>query len=143
MFTNAITRKPGKNFADGLTTSNLGEPNYELILKQHQNYINTLKALKIDVIELETLSDFPDCYFVEDTAVVTPKIVIITNPGANSRKGEESTIEQILSKFKITARIQAPGTVDGGDVLMINNHFFKMFGDRITIIIKCCYSCSP
>jgi dimethylargininase len=41
-FTTAITRKPGNNFAHGLTISNLGPPDYELILKQHDAYIDTL-----------------------------------------------------------------------------------------------------
>ena len=71
MFKYAITRKPGKNFAQGITTSNLGMPNYELILKQHETYIKALKSLDIEVIILDALTEYPDAYFVEDTAIVT------------------------------------------------------------------------
>ena len=84
----AITRRPGKNFDKGLTTSSLGRPDYELVLKQHEAYVKTLKVVGLKVIELEPLPDYPDALFVEDTAVVTPQMAVITNPGAASRRGE-------------------------------------------------------
>jgi len=73
MFTHAIVRKPGDNFARGITTSNLGTPRYELMMKQHEDYIKTLRSLGLELIVLDALPDYPDAYFVEDTAVVTPK----------------------------------------------------------------------
>jgi dimethylargininase len=124
MFTHAITRKPGKNFAQGITTTDPGTPSYKLILKQHGAYIQTLKSLGLEVIVLDPEPDYPDAYFVEDTAVVTPDVAVITNPGAKDRQGEENTIEPILSKHRKTIRIQPPGTLDGGDVLMVDTHFF-------------------
>jgi dimethylargininase len=124
MFTHAITRKPGKNFAQGITTSDLGTPSYELIIKQHGAYIEALQSVGLEVIALDQEPDFPDAYFVEDTAVVTPDVAVITNPGAEDRKGEEDTIEPLLSKYRKTLRIQPPGTLDGGDVLMVDTHFF-------------------
>ena len=87
-FKYAITRKPGKSFDRGITTSNMGAPSYELILKQHAIYIKTLKSIGLDVIELGPLADYPDAHFVEDTVVVTPEVAIITIPGAPSRQGE-------------------------------------------------------
>ncbi|UCF92162.1 MAG: N(G),N(G)-dimethylarginine dimethylaminohydrolase [Desulfobacterales bacterium] len=124
MFTHAITRRPGKNFAEGLTTAGLGTPRYELITKQHEAYVQTLKSLDLQVIELETLADFPDAYFVEDVAVVTGPIAVITNPGAATRQGEQKAMEPVLAPYRATAHIRPPGTVDGGDVLMVGNHFF-------------------
>jgi dimethylargininase len=38
MFTRAIVRTPGPNFAEGLTTSELGRPDYQLALQQHEAY---------------------------------------------------------------------------------------------------------
>ena len=129
-FTHAITRKPGKNFALGITTANLGKPDYELMIKQHQTYVQILKLLGLIVIELDALSEFPDSYFVEDSAIVTPEAAIITNPGADARKGEVEFMEPVLAKYRKIDRIKAPGTVDGGDVLMVDKQFFIGISDR-------------
>jgi dimethylargininase len=126
----AITRRPGKNFDKGLTTANLGKPNYELVLKQHASYVQTLKVLGLDVIELDPQPDYPDAHFVEDTAVVTPEMAVITNPGAASRQGEEQSIAEVLAQYRKLENIYAPGTLDGGDVLMIGNHFFIGISER-------------
>ena len=130
MYTTAITRKPCINFAKGLTTSKLGIPNYQLILQQHKNYVETLKSLGLNIIELEALNDYPDAHFVEDAAVVTPDIAVITNPGADARKGEVASIETALRPFRKTVRIQPPGTIDGGDVLMMGDHFLIGLSER-------------
>jgi dimethylargininase len=123
-FKTAITRKPGKNFAEGLTNSELGSPDYKLISKQHAAYIQTLKAIGLDVIVLDEQPDYPDAHFVEDTAVVTPDVAVIARPGALPRQGEEDSIAPVLDRYRKTARIAAPGTLDGGDVLMAGSHFF-------------------
>jgi dimethylargininase len=130
MFKYAITRKPGKTFDRGITTSDLGVPDYALVLKQHAAYMDTLRSIGLKVIELDPLPDYPDAHFVEDTAVVTPEVAIITNPGAPSRRGEEKSIAEILLQYRQVEYIQSPGTVDGGDVLMIGNHFLIGISQR-------------
>jgi dimethylargininase len=132
-FKSAITRRPGKNFAQGLTTANTGPPSYALILQQHRSYVETLKSIGLKIIELDAQPDYPDAHFVEDTAVVTPKVAIITNPGAASRQGEETTIAEMLTPYRAIEHIQAPGTLDGGDVLMIGNHFFIGISERTNL----------
>jgi len=129
-FTTAITRKPGKNFALGLTTSDLGPPDYGLILKQHKAYIDTLKSIGLEVIILDEQQDFPDAHFVEDTAVVTPDVAVIARPGAQARQGEENAIAPVLDRYRKTARIVTPGTLDGGDVLTVGSHFFIGLSER-------------
>ncbi|MDH3828752.1 MAG: hypothetical protein OET21_15125, partial [Desulfobacterales bacterium] len=62
MFAYALTRKPGRNFIQGLTTANLGPPDYELILKQHACYVDALKTIGIEVIELGPQPDYPDAH---------------------------------------------------------------------------------
>ncbi|MBW2437005.1 MAG: amidinotransferase [Deltaproteobacteria bacterium] len=57
-------------------------------------------------------------------------MAIITNPGAPSRQGEEKSIAAVLAQFRSLEHIQAPGTVDGGDVLMIDNHFLIGISER-------------
>lgn len=124
MFTHAIARQPGANFDLGLTTADLGPPSYSLILNQHRAYIQALAELGLEVILLEDEPDYPDAYFVEDTAIVTPHVAVITRPGAPSRRGEEQKIEPLLRQFRPVVKIEAPGTLDGGDVMMAGNHFF-------------------
>ncbi len=123
MFTHAVTRKPGDDFAMGLTSSSLGLPDYRLMTHQHKTYVEALRSLGLEVIELGALPDYPDAHFVEDTAIVTPRVGIITNPGAAARRGEEETIEPVLAGFRKIEHIHPPGTLDGGDVLAVNNHY--------------------
>ncbi len=100
------------------------------ILKQHRAYVEALKSIGLKVIELDPQPAYPDGHFVEDTAVVTPDVAIITNPGAISRQGEQVPIAEVLLPYREIEHIQAPGTVDGGDVLMIGNHFFIGISER-------------
>jgi len=131
MFTHAVARKPGENFASGLTTStNPVKPDYERILQQHAAYVATLRDIGLEIVVMDPLPDHPDAYFVEDTAVVTPDIAVITNPGADSRKGETASIGRMMSQFRDIRHIQAPGTIDGGDVLMVSKHFFIGISER-------------
>lgn len=124
MFKYAITRKPGRNFAAGLTTANLGTADYNLVLEQHHAYVNALVSLGLEVEMLPALPEYPDAYFVEDVAVVTPEIGVITNPGAKERAGEAKHIEAALAQSLPIARIQPPGTLDGGDVMQAGSHFY-------------------
>ena len=128
--THAIARRPGKEMAAGITTSTLGAPDYTKALDQFDAYVNALKDCGVSVIVLDPLEGYPDAHFVEDTAVVTPDVAIITNPGAVSRRGEVATIGSALTPHRKTIAIQSPGTIDGGDVLMIGNHFFIGLSDR-------------
>jgi dimethylargininase len=131
MFTHAIARKPGSNFSQGITTAvKEAPPRYEILVNQHEAYISTLKSIGLEVMVLDALPDHPDAYFVEDTAVVAAEVAVITNPGADARKGEEETIAPVLPQYRKTERIQPPGTVDGGDILQVDKHFFIGVSER-------------
>ena len=131
MFTHAIARKPGPNFSQGITTAvNAVPPSYEILVSQHEDYIATLKSIGLSVVLLDALPDHPDAYFVEDTAVVTADVAVITNPGAAARKGEEKTIAPVLAQYRQTEKIRPPGTVDGGDILQVDKHFFIGISER-------------
>jgi dimethylargininase len=133
-FTHAVTRQPGENFAQGITTSNLGVPNYLRMLAQHTAYTENLKCLGLSVTELEALPNFPDAYFVEDVAVITPEVAVITNPGAASRNGEQHAIEPVLAQYREIEHILPPGTLDGGDVLMVGKHFWIGISERTNLL---------
>ena len=127
MFSHAIVKKPCPAMIDGITTANLGKPDYALALQQHQDYVAALQACGVAVTQLEADEAFPDSCFMEDTAVVTKKFALITNPGAPSRKGEIQSMIPVLQTFYSADKIeyiQAPGTLEGGDVMMVGDHFY-------------------
>ena len=84
----------------------------------------------MEVTELPALSGFPDAPFVEDTAVVVPELAVITRPGHPARLGEEESMELALAPHRPTPHILAPGTLDGGDVLLVNQAFYVGVSDR-------------
>ena len=73
MFTHAITRMPGINFAEGLTTANLGRPSYELILRQHQAYRQALLSVGLDVVVLPAEPAYPMLILLKTRPSSLPK----------------------------------------------------------------------
>jgi dimethylargininase len=129
-FTRAITRRPARNFADGLTSADLGRPEFARMIEQHGAYVRALESLGLQVALLDPLEDHPDGHFVEDAAVVLPGVAVITRPGAKSRRGEERAMAAVLADFKRTVAIEAPGTLDGGDVLLAGRRAFVGLSSR-------------
>lgn len=122
MFTHAICRKPGLNFSHGLTTVQGAKPEYTAMMIQHDAYVDALRELGLHVDVLEPLAEFPDAYFVEDAAIMTAEVAIVTRPGAKSRRGEAAAMEPVIAAYRPLARIEAPGKLDGGDVLFVGRH---------------------
>ncbi len=129
-FAHALVRKPGPNVRAGLTTAALGEPDDALVLDQHAAYVATLRALGVEPLELDPLPTYPDAHFVEDTAVITPELAIITHMGAAARRGEEETVATALAHHRPLVYIEPPGTVDGGDVLVVESHCMIGLSER-------------
>ena len=126
MFKNAIVRKPGRSLINGITSApELGTPEYRIAIKQHDNYIEALKFCGLEVIVLQADERFPDSCFVEDVAVCTKKFAMIAKPGAPSRGGEEKEVIEVIKKFYNDLEyIKEPGTLEGGDVMMVKDHFY-------------------
>lgn len=125
MFTRAIVRPPGANFAEGLTTSGLGAPDHGLAVRQHEAYCSALAACGLDLIRLAPDERFPDSTFVEDTAVLSGDLAVLARPGAPSRSGEVEAIAPAVARFfPRPQQIEPPGTLDGGDICEAGGHFF-------------------
>jgi len=125
LFTRAIVRIPGSNFDSGLTSVSLGLPDFERVLEQHARYCEALVECGLAVTKLDADLRFPDSTFVEDTAVITARGAVLTRPGAESRAGEVDAIRTaVLRHFPKPLTIEAPGTVDGGDICEVEDHFF-------------------
>ena len=128
MFTHTIVRTPCPKVCEGITSApELGKPVYEKALEQHAKYVEALKACGVDVLVLPPMEEYPDSCFVEDVAVVNDKCALVTNPGADTRKGETAGIVAAIKKFYTEDRIgyiRAPGTLEGGDVMKCGDTYY-------------------
>ena len=131
MFSTAIVRPPGANFATGLTRVDLGSPDLDRALKQHEAYCHALESCGLTLIRLAADEEHPDSTFVEDTAILTGRGAVITRPGAPSRLGETKQIIPLIhDHFANVVSIDRPGTVDGGDICEAGEHFFIGVSNR-------------
>ncbi len=92
--------------------------------RQHHAYEDTLRSLGVEVLSLPEEPDLPDSVFVEDAAIVLDACAVLTRPGADSRKPEIESIARALTPYRTLYRVQAPGTVDGGDVLTVDKNIW-------------------
>jgi dimethylargininase len=86
---------------------------------QHDAYEACLHALGCTVRRLPPEPEHPDAVFVEDTAVVLDEVAVLARPGAASRRGEVASMAEALAPYRACVRIEPPGTLDGGDVLVL------------------------
>lgn len=121
----AITRDISPRFNECEITHIERTPiNVDVARAQHHEYVKALQSLGCDVMELPAEPDLPDSVFVEDAAFILPELAVITRPGADSRKPEtESIIEALATKTKYV-QLQAPATLDGGDVLVLGQKIY-------------------
>jgi dimethylargininase len=102
----------------------------ELAKRQHHAYEQTLRGLGMQVHSLPEEPLLPDSVFVEDTAVVLDECAIIARPGAVSRRPEVPSIAFALAPYRELISIQPPGTLDGGDVLVVEKTIYVGLSGR-------------
>jgi dimethylargininase len=102
----------------------------ERAIAQHQQYEETLKSLGVKVHSLPAELDLPDAVFVEDVAIVLDECALLTRPGAGSRRPEVESVSRALAPYRKFFTIQAPGTVDGGDVLTVGKNIYVGLSGR-------------
>ena len=118
-FTHAIVRQPAKTIVKGLRAVDIGSPDYDQMICDHNDYVEALVSAGVKVISLTALDKFPDGQFVEDTALCLPEAVILMRPGAPSRLEEVCEIKpQLRDLFKAVYEIEKPGHIEGGDILV-------------------------
>jgi dimethylargininase len=115
----ALVRRPGPRLAEGLLTHlERVAVDGDLATSQWEGYVAALRAEGWEDVEVEPADDCPDAVFVEDTVVVHGDLAVITRPGADERKPETAGTERAVRCLGYrVAHIEAPGTLDGGDVL--------------------------
>ena len=97
---------------------------------QHSEYQQLLRDLGANVIELPSHDQCPDCCFLEDTALVLDEVAVITRPGSEDRRREVDGVAPTIMKYRNVMRIDAPGTLEGGDVLRMGRKLFVGLSSR-------------
>jgi dimethylargininase len=93
--------------------------------EQHAAYEWALVEEGCTVRRLDSGPDMPDAVFVEDIAVVLDEGAVICRPSAEPRRTETPGVTEALVRHgRPLQQIQAPGTLDGGDVLVIGREVF-------------------
>jgi dimethylargininase len=87
--------------------------------RQHDEYQRALEALGCRLVVLPAEPLLPDSVFVEDVAIVLDEVAVLTRPGALSRRAEVASVAIVLRGYRPVLTIEAPGTLDGGDVLRL------------------------
>lgn len=128
----ALVRRPGPRLAQGLVTHQRRVPiNAGLAARQWEAYVVALHEAGWTTAEVEAADDCADAVFVEDAIVVFDDLAIITRPGAASRRGETPGAEQAARAEGLEIHhIEAPGVLDGGDVLKIDRRVYVGMGGR-------------
>ncbi len=134
MFKNALVRLPSKNLALGISNSFLGIPDYNLAMEQQEAHINALGQVGLEVRVLDAMESYPDAVFIEDICLCTPHCAVITRPGAKSRRGEARSFDRIIADYYQNVHfIEAPSTLDAGDVMMVGQHYYIGISNRTNL----------
>lgn len=130
-FHNAIVRPPGLSVTRGLRAVDRGTPEMSVYLAEHADYVLALENAGLTVHSLKPLEAYPDSVFVEDTALCLPEGIIILQPGAPSRRGEADEMARDCKQLSYSlVRLQGPGTIDGGDILVTDREILVGASDR-------------
>jgi dimethylargininase len=102
-----------------------------LASRQHEAYVAALAGAGWAIREVAPADDLPDSAFVEDTVVVCGDLAVLARPGAPERRAEVAGTEDVIRSLGLDiARIEHPGTLDGGDVLQVGSTVYVGRGGR-------------
>ena len=122
---NAITRAVSSRINEcQLTFIERQTINIECAVRQHKNYQQLLKSLGLNVVELPADDRCPDCCFIEDTALVLDELAIAARPRSDARRAELAGVLPTIAKYREVVHVEAPATLEAGDVLRIGLNLF-------------------
>jgi dimethylargininase len=116
--THALVRPPGDSYINAISSRQM-PIDVPLARAQHREYCQAIAEAGLAVETLPPDERFPDSCFMQDPAMVIRGQAVIARPGAPSRSGEEAAVAAWLEPRFPMARITAPGTLEGGDVLVL------------------------
>ena len=119
-----------------LKSHNITEiPNAERTLEQFSLLKSVLKKSGCSIIDAPELAGHPNSVFTRDVSLVTPQGYIQLRMGLDSRRGEEEWMASILDSLHEprVGSIEAPGTVEGGDIILTGNVAFIGHSQRTNL----------
>lgn len=133
----ALVRPLPRSFLSALKKHKPETPiDWDLAHAQHEAYTKAVQAHVANVTVVPVDENHPDCCFIEDTAIVSGRDIVISRIGAESRRDESGAVANVFeslrsSDFALTIhRLFAPATLDGGDVLQMGEHIFVGLSER-------------
>jgi dimethylargininase len=130
-FFKALTRGVSRNInACELTYRSRESIDFIKAKVQLERYRELLRKWNVNLINVPPNDSYPDCCFVQDTAIVLDEICIVASMGAATRRGEVSEVERQLSQLRKIGRILSPATLDGGDVIQVGRRLFVGLSSR-------------
>src|SRR2546426_5440103 len=117
----AIVRPPGGSFVRAESRHpERDRIDPERARAQHAAYCRLLEAAGVEVVELAPDEAHPDACFTQDPAIVLEGRALLGRFGALSRRGEEKAIADVLGPLvRCIDAVQAPATLEGGDLLRV------------------------
>lgn len=127
----ALVRPPDASFVDALGQV-AGAPaiDLELALAQHRLVVSALQEAGLAVTQLPAAPGLPDACFVQDVALVLPELIVLGRPAVPSRRDEVAAIRPYLPADRPLAAVEAPGTLEWGDVLRVEDTFTVGLSER-------------
>ena len=128
----ALVRPPGPRLTEGLLTHfERVDIDVDVAMRQWRGYVDTMRSHGWDIVEVPAADDCADAVFIEDTVVMFGDLAVISLPGAPSRRPETAAVDATLRDLGYeVARIETPGTLDGGDVLKVDGTVYVGLGGR-------------
>src|SRR3954463_14219352 len=127
----ALTREPARALdACELTYRERESIDARVAAEQHRGYCEALRDCGAHVVTLPAIDGLPDSVFVEDTAIVLEEVAVLTRPGVESRRGEVSLIEPEVARLRPGVKVEAPATLEGGDVMRVGRTLYVGLSPR-------------
>jgi len=128
----ALVRVPANNLAEGQVTHiDRVLVDTDLAEEQWDAYVTALLENGWSTNEVEAAPELADSVFVEDAIVIFGDLAVIARSGSEARRGEAAAVEATVSELGLDIeRIEAPGTLDGGDVLKVGSTVYVGRGGR-------------
>jgi N-dimethylarginine dimethylaminohydrolase len=101
------------------------QPDLDRAQREHDGLVSLLVRAGIEVLyHSEVLPDHADSIFVFDPVLMTNRGAVTLRMGKPQRRGEEEPLAECLRghHIPILDSVLAPGTVEGGDLLWLDEH---------------------
>ena len=119
-----LVKRPGPGFGSAFVDPAHGflrPVDLDAAVREHDGFVEVLRSLDVTVHELDAETADPDLVYVFDPLLVADRGAIPLRPGKPNREGEERILEEWANAQGIPTlgRIQAPGTLEGGDTFWL------------------------